>query len=391
MIKSKDKDFAFGVRLQMVRDALENGIKPTAKLYKTSKNTVKKWLKRYKEKGTAGMVEISRAPHNIPHKTCKETEDKVLKERESKPGFGAKRLKRDFDIPCSHGAINRILKEHGQIKERKKKRKVRKNLREIKEKFRAFERNCIDTKYLYDIPAYWPQMKALRLPQYQYTFRDMKTGVMFLGYSEDLSLTHSTVFVETIGGWLKEHGVKVEGTIWQIDGGSEFIGSWQAKEKSSFIRGIESFGGEHFQIPKVTYNADVETVHNTIEFEFFDIEGFSNKEDFFEKVSTYGIHYNLTRKNSYREDRSPLDILKEGKESINPALLTLPALDLDKLLKYKLNKIENKDIVEKTGPTADFSTLCLQLRNCKHRVERGHDVPSPALNSVVIQFSEASF
>lgn len=78
----------------------------------------------------------------------------------------------------------------------------------------------MDTKHLYDIPAYWPQMKSLGLPQYQYTFRDMKLGAMFLGYSKELSLQHATLFTETIGAWLKDHGVKTEKSVWQSDGGS---------------------------------------------------------------------------------------------------------------------------------------------------------------------------
>ncbi|OGW56690.1 MAG: hypothetical protein A2Y48_05500 [Nitrospirae bacterium RIFCSPLOW2_12_42_9] len=49
-------------------------------------------------------------------------------------------------------------------------------------------------------------MKGLGLPKYQYTFRDMKLGVMFLGYSDELSLSHSTLFTETIGEWLKNKG-----------------------------------------------------------------------------------------------------------------------------------------------------------------------------------------
>lgn len=39
MIKSKDKGFVFGVRLQMVRDAIEKGIKPVARAYGVSRNT----------------------------------------------------------------------------------------------------------------------------------------------------------------------------------------------------------------------------------------------------------------------------------------------------------------------------------------------------------------
>src|SRR3990170_4915086 len=295
MIKSKDKGFVFGVRLQMVRHALEYGIKATARVYGASKNTIKKWVRRYKRDGTKGIVEISRAPHHIPHKTKRDIEEEVLRQREKVPCFGAKRLKREFDIPCSHYAISRILKEHGKIKPRKRKKRVRNNLREIKDKFRAFEKNCIDTKHLYDIPYYWGQMRVLRLPRYQYTLRDMKLGAMF-------------------------------------------IGSWNAKRKSCFIKKIEEIGGEHYQIPKVTYNADVETVHNTIESEFYDIEVFKEREDFFAKATTYGLYYNLIRKNSNRRDKSPLDILEETGEDIDERVSTLPVLDLDMLLEYKLNK-----------------------------------------------------
>lgn len=181
-------------------------------------------------------------------------------------------------------------------------------------------------------------MRVLGLPRYQYTFRDMRLGAMFLGYSKELSLSHSLIFIEMIGRWLKNHGVKTEGTIWQSEGGSEFIGSWQAKNKSAFIKAIEGFGAEYLQIPKITYNADVEAVHNTVELEFYDIEAFNDAEDFFAKATTYNLYYNLLRKNSNRKYKSPLDILREIKEEINEAVLTLPALDLDKLLDYKLNK-----------------------------------------------------
>ena len=295
MIKSKDKGFVFGVRLQLVRCALEEGIKPAARAYKVSRNTVRKWVRRYQVSGTAEMVGKSRAPHNIPHKKGKDIGKKVSGHRRTKPGWGAKRLKRAFNTPCSSGAIERILREHGKIKPGKKKKKVRRSLREIKDKFRAFERNCLDSKHLDDISAYWPQMRALGLSKCQYTFRDMKLGAMFLGYSQDLSLTASTLFVETIGAWLKKHGVKTEGTVWQSDGGSEFIGSWQKQGKSAFIKEIDALGAEHFQIPKVTYNADVETVHNTIELEFFDLEAFNNKDDFFDKATTCGLHDDLLK------------------------------------------------------------------------------------------------
>lgn len=336
MTKSKDKGFLFGVRLQMIRDALESGIKPAARLYSVSKNTVRKWLRRYHQGGTSLIKDISRRPHNTPHKTSESVEQEIIRHRKSKPYIGAKRLKRDFDIPCSHGAIHRIMKQNGLIGSRKKKKKKRINLRHIKDRFKAFQSNSIDTKHLKDIPMYLPQMRILGLPRYEYTFRDQKTGGVFLGYADELSLIHASIFADVIGEWFKRHGVDTKGSVWQHDGGSEFIGSWNAKGKSVFIKKIEYIGAEHFQIPKVTYNSDVESFHNTIELEFFDIERFRDRDNFFMKVTSYLWYYNISRKNCNRKDKSPLEILKETEKDINLQVLMLPALDLDELLNQKL-------------------------------------------------------
>lgn len=137
--------------------------------------------------------------------------------------------------------------------------------------------------------------------------------------------------------------------LWQSDGGSEFIGSWQAKSKSTFIDKVEDSGGDHLHVPKITYlktqnscNADVETVHDTIEFGFYDIEVFRDRDDFFDKATTYGLYYILSGKNSNWQDKSPPNILKQTKEDIDPRVLSLPALNLDKLLLCKMNKIPQR-------------------------------------------------
>jgi hypothetical protein len=55
-----------------------------------------------------------------------------------------------------------------------------------------------------------------------------------------------------------------------------------------------------------------------------------------------------------------MDILKESGENIDPAVMTLPALDLDKLLEYKLKKV----------------------------TEGGHDVPGMSLTVICFLFPE---
>jgi transposase len=339
MIQAQDEGFRFGVRKRMVMDALAEGNKPAARLHQTTVKTVRLWVRRYQAAGLPGLKERSRAPKTIPHKTTPEVEQKVIAQKKVLKGFGVGRMVTEFELGCGKGAALRICREAGLLKRRKKKRARRNDLREIKAKWRMGEVACVDTKDLSDIPAYWTQMKQLGLPAWQYTYREVRTGLMFLGYAQDRSLQHATVFAEWITAWLSEHGVGQAGDRWQTDGGGEFIGSWNTKTKSDFIQTLEDRKIAHFQIPKTTYNADVETVHNTIELEFYDIETFRDRKDFFAKASTYQRWYNLIRKNGWRKQRSPLDIIREAAPHIAPAVATLPALDLDDLVKRKIDHL----------------------------------------------------
>lgn len=335
MFRAKSKgSFVFAARMGMVRSALEGGIKATARLYQVSRNTVRLWLRRYQASGVAGMVDKSHAPHRCPHQIPSALEARIVALKQARPSWGSQRLKDDFGLACGHGAIYRVYRQHKLVRRRRKKKQRRRDLAAVKAQYRAFQRVCIDTKHLYDIPEYWVQMEQYHLPRYQWTARDMKSGTMFLGYARELSLSHSVVFALVLAQWLAKHGVSLAGTTWQSDGGPEFTGSWQAKHKSAFIKAVESFQVEYFQTSRITDNADVETVHNTIESELFEIEQFADRARFFAMTSSYLHYYNLLRKNMHKNRMSPLEILQQADRRINPAVLTMSALDLDRLLEY---------------------------------------------------------
>ena len=76
MRKSKDKKY---LRHQMIIYAATNGIKGTVRRFKTTRNTVRKWLRRWEEKGYAGLEEVSRRPHNSPLATPKKEREKLVK------------------------------------------------------------------------------------------------------------------------------------------------------------------------------------------------------------------------------------------------------------------------------------------------------------------------
>ena len=110
-------------------------------------------------------------------------------------------------------------------------------------------------------------MRLKKLPRTQYTFREVSCGVQFLGFSDERSLTNSELFAKYINKHLEKYGLIIENGIRQTDNGSEYVGSWSAKEPSAYTLAIESVKLIHGTIPPGAhrFQSDVETVHNLIE------------------------------------------------------------------------------------------------------------------------------
>ncbi len=180
-------------------------------------------------------------------------------------------------------------------------------------------------------------MRKLRLPQVQYTFREVSCGILFLGFSDDLSLTHATLFAEYINAQLAKHRALPEEGRRQTDNGVEYCGSWNAKEPSAYTRTIESLPGQmHTTIFPGAHRmqADVETVHGLMETEFYEIETFIDRADFMSKAYTYQLFFNLERPNTYKEHKTPWQLAREKKPDLDKRLLMTPAVDLDTMLEH---------------------------------------------------------
>jgi transposase len=145
---------AYNHRLRLVQHARQLGIKPTARAFATTVPTVRKWLRRFQHHGLSGLREHSRAHRHCPHKTSPEIEQQVLALRHKLPTFGAARLKREFDLPVSHMAIQRIWSAHGLLRKRRKKYKRKQDLAAVKATWRLFQQISADTKDLCDIPQF---------------------------------------------------------------------------------------------------------------------------------------------------------------------------------------------------------------------------------------------
>jgi transposase len=333
---SKDKK---QIRYQMVIYAKEHGIKPTARLYSTEPKTVRKWVRRFDKSGYQALGDISRKPHHSPNKTSADKTKHIVKLKAKYKRIGAEQIKILENVKESAKTMRKIWRENGvSARQRRKKYITKQNLREVKKQFALFERVCEDTKDLDDIPEYWTAMIHKRLPKVQYTLREVSCGVQFLGFADERSLTHSWLFADYVNEHLKKYDLLAKEGIRQTDNGVEYCGSWSAKEPSAYTRAIESANLIHGTIPPGAhrFQSDIETVHNLIEAEFYEIENFTDRTNFLEKANTYQLFFNLERPNTYKENKSPWQLAQEKRADIPKEALMLPPVDLDALLNKKL-------------------------------------------------------
>lgn len=333
LMAGTSKEYIFQFKKQVVQWAQAHGIKPAVNKWGLGRNTVRRWLRRFEAEGNRGLEEKRKGPKSIPHKTPECVERMVVSARQQAPCYGARRLKYFFGLECSTAAIYRILKEHGLVKRKKKKWQTKNDLREVKAKYKAFGHMQMDVKYLQDIPNYWGQMKQLQLPRFQYTVRDTKSGMLFLGFSDELSELTARTMIDYVLARLRAQFPDHE-IIIQTDNGVEFSGTVRYFERASFSKQVEKHGGRHVFIPLKMCNAngDVESIHNTIEKEFFDLTHYTSRADFFQKIETYRLFYNLERPNSYKGMKTPWLAAQEDwpNQDLASHAATIKAVDLDK-------------------------------------------------------------
>jgi transposase len=332
MREVKDK---FWWRQKMVKYAQEHGISAAAREFGTTRKTVRLWFYRYLKDGVKGLLDRSRAPHHIPHKTSPKLEVKVVELKRRYFTFSASRLKECFELPLSAGAMYRIWREHKLIK-KKRKYKRQRDLSQLKKRLRAFEVIQIDTKRLDDIEELYPSYFRLRLPRWQFTARDVRTGGTWIAYAQEGGISQGVLFLKLLINHIRFCGVDLKKVMVQTDNGAEFIGSAAKKQPSEFVLLAQEHLGGHLRIPPgaKTYNSDVEAFHRRVEEEFYRIEPISSQKDLLSKAYAYMLWFNYQRKNRYKDNKNPFQILHQLNGSkINKKIFNLPPVILDHYLR----------------------------------------------------------
>jgi hypothetical protein len=74
-----------------------------------------------------------------------------------------------------------------------------------------------------------------------------------------------------------------------------------------------------------------------MEREFFEIEGFRDRADLLARVSSYNLFFNLARKNSGKENKTPWELVLAKRPTAGPLLPLLAPVFLDELLFNQLH------------------------------------------------------
>jgi transposase InsO family protein len=324
----------FDLRLRLVEYTKEHGVSKASREFKTTRPTVRKWRDRVRELGLPGLEDKPRRPKSSPNKIPVNIEVHLIELRKRHPSLGPQRLKDFYDNIPSNSTCYRVWHENKDLLRPKLKKWVKqKDLRELKKKLKAFEKSQVDTKDLDDILYYWPQKHRLKLPRYQYTLREMSSGASFFAYSDDNNSTNASRFAQYVLSHLIQNGIDISGCIFQDDNGSEFIGSVRKKSKTptAFQKALLDYNVTQERIPprSPTFNSDVEAFHRLCEQEFYDSEDFDSEETFLAKAFGYQIWFNFLRKNRWRDNKTPWEILREKNPNISKFALILPPIRLE--------------------------------------------------------------
>ena len=328
-------------RLRMVRYAQEHSIKAAAREFEVSRNTVRRWVRRF-ESGE-GLEDKKRGTTNHPMKMkfgyrCHLESLVQTKVQNHNKIIGTqvqKQLQTEVGGKYSLPTIIKTLKQIGAWKTKKPKARPKRDLREVTDRMKFGECIQIDIKYLTDIPAMRFSQKCLDVPKYQITARDRATGALWYAFANEKSSMVTTLFAEYLLEHLRNHdGDLAKGITVQTDNGAEFTVRHLSKTRTSgFEQALIQAGVEYLRIPpgQCTWNSSVESSHRLIEDEFYSQVMNPKLNEFLKEAEEYQIDFNYRRFNTYRKG-TPLELLRQRNTNVDSDILRLKPIIMEQRL-----------------------------------------------------------
>lgn len=321
---SNNDDYIISKRLEMVNYANDFGIKPASRYFKTSKNTIKRWCKRYALYGIKGLKNVSSRPHHLRQKITNKDVEKISNTvkmaKEKNKHITVNNVRKKTGIKkYSDGTINRYINKALEKKTRNKKHpKTNNGSIDFKKDLKAFELIQIDIKYLTDIDNLKPYFKNRNLAKYEITARDVATGFSMVSFCSEKSLYYTHLFLkQVLYPFLKKiPDLDLKKVKIQTDNGFEFTNkrirtNGPSPKTSAFTNFCNLYFEKHrTNIPgHCTADSEVESFHWSIERDCLAWEDITDNETLLFYVNNYMNEYNhsVIKLRGY----SPLEKIKE--------------------------------------------------------------------------------
>ena len=322
---TKNIEYLVDKREEIVKLSFDLGINKTAKFYCTSRNTIKRWRRRYLSKGRTGLYDLSKKPYNSPRKASNEVIDKIsnliTEKKDKKCCITSSKIYKSLKLEntISYATCNKYVKEALGKKKDRKKTKTNGGDTSWKKKLKPFERVQIDVKYLTDISHLKPYFRENSLAKYEFTFRDISTGLAIVAYGSEKSVTNNKLFLKNIlHSFFKSiPGLDLKSITVQTDNGSENTnrkrkGPYTGENKKSiFTEFIEENYKKHSLIipGHCTAQSDVESFHWTIERECLAWDDITDNHSLCMYVEKFLNEYNNRKR--WKQNYTPVEKIEK--------------------------------------------------------------------------------
>lgn len=313
------------LRVALVKCALEQGIKPAARKFGTSPQTVRLWLTRFQASGLAGLKERSHRPRRAhPQATPVALEAEVVALRRAQPGFGQDRIAAcltERGTPISGKTVRKILQRHGLL--------APTPVSPGPARLRAPTTLPPFTQLQIDVVDLWPEGDALvscvPTMRYEFVLRDVASGASFMAYAATLEPPNIRCFVQRVITHLWHFGLRPQ-TLHVED-----ESTWALHQLDQALTTLlPGYGLTPNLLPPsgAPRSWSVRAFQQTLDEEFYRAKSFEGEDDLLEKAASFGRWFNLERADRYRR-QSPFAAAKRKVPTLPPQALLLAPIRLD--------------------------------------------------------------
>lgn len=315
------------LRTALVQHALVYGVKPAARAFGTTPQTVRLWLGRYRREGLGGLKERSHRPQKAhPQKTAEALEARIVALRREDATAGQDRIAMrlaDEGVSISGKTVGKILRKHHLIGVGKI--PVPERATPYSRRLTPFAEVQLDVIDLYNACDCRTQIHRGVLPRYGFSLRDSATGAGFVAYARVLGAHNVLCFLERTLRHLHAFGLKPR-VLHTLDGSDWF--------RHKLDRALIDLLLKHAIVPSLLPAAEaassksVTSFNRFLEQEFYRSTTFTDEPDLLAKAWAFERWFNLERRDLKRKC-SPFELTRRQLPDLVPEALEFKPISLD--------------------------------------------------------------